>query len=184
MTNFKVGDKVKQTEKCGETKRGLEYTVFENNDGELAIGREGDYCLCTEQWELITPATKTDLNLIEEGDVLVNFDGDKFIVLGRAGRMVWLNNEREEEKYGYNVSFTIAEMIEYGWKYYTEEVKEEWPQKGDEYWYLDDEAIEWIATYQDSVTDKYRRNFLGIFKSKELARARADLIQKYVESLK
>ena len=123
---------------------------------------------------------KVDLNDVVEGDVLFDSDGDEFKVLGRAGRMVWMYSFGEVEADGVDISYTINELIEKGYKFYGE--KESWGDNT-KYWFVETDGMieegKWIS---DSI-DIGRRDYGGIFRTKQEAQARADLIREYVKGL-
>lgn len=126
---------------------------------------------------------KVDLNDLAEGDVLVDRNTNKYKVLGRAGRMVWIQNEGDDESEGYDVSFTINELIGKDYKYYIEEVKEGWLECGVGCWFVDSLGGVSASIWTDDDTDNKRKNFIGIFKTKTEAEARCDLIKNFVKGL-
>jgi hypothetical protein len=67
---------------------------------------------------------KETLEDVEEGDILIDDYGNKRLVLGRAGRMVWLSNNDEEPILICNAyAHTIRQLKKKGFKF--EEEKEE-----------------------------------------------------------
>lgn len=55
--------------------------------------------------------------------------------------------------------------------------KEEWPQKGDSYYTIDEYGNVYESMWFDHPEDPARRNFIGIFKTKEEAEMRKGAIK-------
>ncbi len=121
---------------------------------------------------------KVDLNDLGEGDVLVDLGGDKQIVLGRAGKICWYIMEGISESDGLFSMTTIAELIKDGWKYYTEEV---WSTR--EGYFINENGGVDLCIWGEGDHDLERRDFMGVFKTRELAEARRDLIKNFVKGL-
>ena len=47
------------------------------------------------------------------------------------------------------------------------EVEEEWPKDGDEYWFLSDDGIAYDSEWGDDGHDHRRRDYTGIYRTKE-----------------
>ena len=115
MNTFKVGDLVR-------IKENSYYADPYRNFGVARIvGIDGDHYYLTFMngytpnvyFEELEPVEKT-LDLVGEGDVVINKDGGKRKVLGRCGQVCFVSFISDLEKYWYSVS--ISEMKSLGYK--------------------------------------------------------------------
>ena len=65
-----------------------------------------------------------------------------------------------------------------------EEVKEEeWPKNGELYWFIDGLNFEVCSSHwSNSVMDRYRVNFLGIYRTKEEAEKARDDVREFIRN--
>lgn len=132
---LKVGDTFVYTKEMNDAK----LNSFYNGDAEKLIGQkikikniDNSDAYEAAGWTFIFSVIddhlnipKTDLDDVEWKDVLVDEDGDKYFVAGRAGSMVWLSRDEYEPKDDENIlMYTILELKDDRFKFFSEPEEE------------------------------------------------------------
>lgn len=105
------------------------------------------------------------------GDILVNKKGLKQKVLAVCGELVALSWSGDFDTYcGWSTEKKLTN--------YTLEAKPWEPEEGWKYWYITSTMEADEDRWRDHLADRLRRDFLGVFPTKEAAEARIAEIKK------
>lgn len=107
------------------------------------------------------PRTLDDM---KEGDVLVDRSDNRYLVLGRSGRIVALSDSEIEVDDGKWEWMTMAELKNLGYKF-ADQPAERWkPKEGEWYEHIDDTCDIHEAAWRDDDIDNDRWNLGNCFK--------------------
>ena len=104
------------------------------------------------------------MTTLKQGDLIKSNNGKTFKVLGVGEGIVHLSYSDKHN--GYLASFTESELKEDG---YTLDTPAWEPSIGRLYWFIDGQSDVFDSIWQDDIIDHARRDFLGIYQTKELA---------------
>jgi len=106
------------------------------------------------------------MTTLKQGDLITNNDGKTIKVLGVCGEVV--HASFPDRHNCYFTSYTESELKADGYTWDTPA----WEIKEDEtYWFISDHNKPKNCIWEDDKFDKSRRDFLGIYQTKELAEA-------------
>lgn len=89
--------------------------------------------------------------------------------------------EKGESKLGDYTAINMMDLLELG---QVEEVKEEWPKVGDIYFFVDSFGDLYDRVWNNvKYPDRERRDFLGIYRTREAAEKVRDAIREFVKTL-
>lgn len=112
---------------------------------------------------------------LKVGDIIQNSDSKhKILEVGTSGNTVLISRYDDFEAAW--IWYTIKEIEKRNF-HLAEESREEWPKMGDLYYYLDVEGI-YDNTWDGCIIDSERKNFLGIYPTRELAKEALNKCQK------
>ena len=187
---LKVGDTFVYTEEMNEDKRqngGLDRTVGSNvtvrsigldaDDSRMQYYGANGYIYDVEFVDLYLPANPRTLDDVKKGDVLVDRDGAKWVVVARTGQVVLLCAESNAIPW----PFTIDLLKERNYKF-ADQPEERWKPEG-MYWYVEENSKgEFYAenTYwtNDKIDNKlWERG--NCFKTKEEAEKAAEDLKEF-----
>ena len=106
------------------------------------------------------------MTTLKQGDLIKSNNGKTFKVLGVGEGIVHLSYSDKHN--GYLASFTESELKEDG---YTWDTPAWEPLIGEKYCYINDLEETCESRWDDDTIDHARRDFLGIYQTKELAEA-------------
>lgn len=118
------------------------------------------------------------LENLQQGDVLINNNGDKVKILGICGEAYLRSMQNDFERtYSWN---TLKELDNNGFTKL--EVEKPWPQQGNEYFYNDSDGDCFSNYWIDSVIDEWRKATNNIFRTEAECEAnKAKVLKEYEE---
>ena len=82
------------------------------------------------------PPKPRTLDDVKEGDVLIEQTGDRRLVLGRTGRMVYMSYTEKEPKMSQWNTYTIAYLVSMNFKFADQTVERWKPEEGEQYYWV------------------------------------------------
>jgi len=108
------------------------------------------------------------MTTLKQGDLITSIGGEAYKILEVWGNILFISCSYDHESYGFTANEEWLKARGYTWDTPAWE-----PEIGDRYWFIhaDGEPSPCQANWENDKHDHARKNFLGIYQTKELAEA-------------